>query len=393
MRYFVIVAFIALTVAAYAAQAQLPVDPQAVLRAPADGVRTLLDNVVNQHWTDNQWNNTTRSRYEYDETNHQSELWSDTWTDGDWALNYHYIYVYDSDDRISVVTVEAIGDGGWIPSSRYEYTYVDGRLSLLLYYDYSETSGQWTLNYRYNYQWTNDLQTQILIERYTDGAWTNYLRETFSYNNQGQEIGSTWSQWDDTGWWDTSAVSTEYSNGLPSHRYYFYDVGDIRILGLFTRTDYTYVDGQCTQEDNFSIDSDWVLTGRRTLEYDGDGNLIHWLQMTNYSGWENSTQAIYAYTTVSQSDPVLPTVALRLTCSPNPVRSGGRISFSRKMSGPGEVTICDLRGREVRRLQGVDGAWNWDGRDHDGRPLAEGVYLLRMTSGGVQATGRALLVR
>lgn len=62
---------------------------------------------------------------------------------------------------------------------------------------------------------------------------------------------------------------------------------------------------------------------------------------------------------------------------PNPVRSDARVTAP----GGGRLTIHDARGRLVRVLAGAAHAGvvqaAWDGRDHDGRTVASGVYFLR----------------
>ena len=62
------------------------------------------------------------------------------------------------------------------------------------------------------------------------------------------------------------------------------------------------------------------------------------------------------------------------------------------------VTVHDLRGALVRRLQGgrLEGGTRtlvWDGRDGAGRTAASGVYLVRVEAGDEAVSGRVVLVR
>lgn len=84
--------------------------------------------------------------------------------------------------------------------------------------------------------------------------------------------------------------------------------------------------------------------------------------------------------------------------APNPFASSTRIRF--ELSEPVHVTltIYNLLGRKIRVL--VDEAHGpgryaraWNGMDGDGRAVPSGVYLYRMTAGGIEQNGKMLLLR
>ncbi|MDE2846027.1 MAG: S8 family serine peptidase [Gemmatimonadota bacterium] len=84
--------------------------------------------------------------------------------------------------------------------------------------------------------------------------------------------------------------------------------------------------------------------------------------------------------------------------APNPFTSSTRIRF--ELSEPVHVTltIYNLLGRNIRVL--VDEAHgpgryarNWNGMDGDGRAVPSGVYLYRLTAGGIEQNGKMLLLR
>jgi len=85
-----------------------------------------------------------------------------------------------------------------------------------------------------------------------------------------------------------------------------------------------------------------------------------------------------------------------LSAWPNP--SNTRVSLV--LRGPasadaGLVSIFDIAGRRVRELAWPAGAQSlhWDGRDQEGRDVANGVYLARFESGQRHATTRIARVR
>ena len=84
--------------------------------------------------------------------------------------------------------------------------------------------------------------------------------------------------------------------------------------------------------------------------------------------------------------------------APNPFNPRTTIRFQLPEYADGRVTIHDLRGRLVREL--ARGPWPrgeqeliWDGRDDSGRPLASGVYAVRIEAGGTTRVQRATLLK
>jgi hypothetical protein len=84
--------------------------------------------------------------------------------------------------------------------------------------------------------------------------------------------------------------------------------------------------------------------------------------------------------------------------TPNPFNPTTRIAFELPAgAGRARLQIFDVAGRPVRALPVATtagtGAAVWDGRDADGRAVASGVYVCRLTAGSQAATRRMLLVR
>ena len=83
---------------------------------------------------------------------------------------------------------------------------------------------------------------------------------------------------------------------------------------------------------------------------------------------------------------------------PNPFNARTVLPFDMPASGPARLVIYDTLGRPVRTL--ADGAQaagthtvTWDGRDDDGRAVASGVYVARVTAGSLAHSRKVALAR
>ncbi|MBK6898764.1 MAG: T9SS type A sorting domain-containing protein [bacterium] len=104
-------------------------------------------------------------------------------------------------------------------------------------------------------------------------------------------------------------------------------------------------------------------------------------------------------TDAGDSEDALPLVR-PLTVSPNP-SSGGRVTIDYALAdkGAGEtVAIYDIAGRRIRTLDGGlksgGGQLQWNGQSDDGRPVAAGIYFVRLQArSGYQEVRRVTVVR
>jgi hypothetical protein len=83
---------------------------------------------------------------------------------------------------------------------------------------------------------------------------------------------------------------------------------------------------------------------------------------------------------------------------PNPASPQTLIRFETRNGGPVLAAVHDLSGRLVRRLAerfrdaGVHDV-TWDGRDEDGRAVAAGIYLVRVSASEGSTTARVMMIR
>ena len=98
-------------------------------------------------------------------------------------------------------------------------------------------------------------------------------------------------------------------------------------------------------------------------------------------------------------DALLPTTALSgLRADPNPFNPVTRIRFTLGAAGMAKVGVYGLDGRRARllaegRLAAGDHELTWDGRDDQGRELAQGLYFFRFQAGGKSSRAKLTVIR
>ena len=93
-----------------------------------------------------------------------------------------------------------------------------------------------------------------------------------------------------------------------------------------------------------------------------------------------------------------PDSVLAAVSVPNPFNPRTTLHVQLPTSGPASLTLYNLSGQVVRRLMegwldaGVY-AYEWDGRDEQGRPVGSGVFIYRLRAGDQTLVGKVTLLR
>ncbi len=115
------------------------------------------------------------------------------------------------------------------------------------------------------------------------------------------------------------------------------------------------------------------------------------------SSWFSETVPVYVGSTDAE-DPQQTPAPRKVTVSPNPFRECARIAYTLEKSGVAELTVYNLRGQVIRRIEGQGSTLNsgvivWDGRGENGEQMPAGVYIVRVSNGRDSASSRVLLTR
>jgi hypothetical protein len=92
-----------------------------------------------------------------------------------------------------------------------------------------------------------------------------------------------------------------------------------------------------------------------------------------------------------------PAVTRLIGAAPNPTPGPVRIDFELRQAARVDLTVVDVAGRKVSEIAPRDwpsgrGSVQWSGRDRGGRPLAAGIYWVRMAADGREIHRQKLLV-
>ena len=88
-------------------------------------------------------------------------------------------------------------------------------------------------------------------------------------------------------------------------------------------------------------------------------------------------------------------LAAGLAIRPNPFSGETTIRFAPGAAAAARLSIYDIRGREVlnTELDGSRGVATWDGNDPSGKPVAPGVYFIRLETDRDVENGKVSLIR
>ena len=122
------------------------------------------------------------------------------------------------------------------------------------------------------------------------------------------------------------------------------------------------------------------------------------LIVTSFDGGVAVAADTINFTVTQTGITVEPSSRLALCARPNPFRSSASILFELYEPGFTSIEVYDLSGRIVcslaeSELGAGQHSYVWDGRSQSGEPVASGLYICRIQSGGISETTSMCLLR
>jgi LmbE family N-acetylglucosaminyl deacetylase len=182
---------------------------------------------------------------------------------------------------------------------------------------------------------------------------------------------------------------------------------------LFARNDYNGVNASWQGTPNASFNGIWQDIGGVTPSFpaaavDGTGRVVAaaigtdgmlWIQREvalgstgSFNGW-NPVGADPASAGVE--DGARTGTGIAMGAFPSVMTSTTELRFAAPLASNAELVIHDVAGRVLARLDVAAGASRarWDGRDAAGRPVAAGLYFIRIVSAAGAASSRVVVAR
>ncbi len=299
-----------------------------------DPVRSLLF----EEWQSSDWEAATRTVHTYDSgnlvelliQNRSNGAWQNkartvqTFSDGlratctlqswddaasDWENGTRTTYDYDANDRVTERLQEVWDDGAdaWQTASRTSLTYTDGNLNEELTELWTGSTWQNSTRITNTYDGSNRL-TERLTETWV-GTWQNSTKTTFTYENGDltEELVETWNIF--TMKWQNEALTTNTYTGenLTEQLEQTWD-GIEWVNETLTMLTYDASDQLIETITQTWDGSDWANEDRSDLSYDGSSRLVRVVEQTWTSGgWENESRVTISY------DQVLPVELVAFT--------------------------------------------------------------------------------
>ena len=100
------------------------------------------------------------------------------------------------------------------------------------------------------------------------------------------------------------------------------------------------------------------------------------------------------YPNVASEDEYVTPSTLSVKCYPNPFSDRLNLDLNKKTDSPVRVSIYNIKGQKVSQWLS-EGAKHlaWDGKDSAGKPVSEGIYLIRISAGKETLNKRVTLIR
>ncbi len=353
-----------------------------------------MDNSISYSWN-NGWNPSTKTEYLYTDANQTSQVLTKVWNTGVWVNSTKAVYSYDAQSQISEIITYRYESFTWVNQQKTVYSYNSIGISNIYIYQWNTNS--WTPYFRTIYQYGPGSNIYILNgEQYTDGLWVPFYEYTYSYNLINQVTELHMRLWPNGTDMYSYRYVYSYGANLMVSQSILQQIVNVTFWQNVGKTIYTYDTNSNQTEALFqswnTTSSTWHDLSVQYSSYDNNNcKILDLNQVIQDNTWINTSKIDYVYNFVGLEDMVIPTAITALKCYPNPFSAQVTIDV-KGISSP--LCVYNQRGQLVATLSSKDGSLiTWNGRDHRGVPLANGIYLIKAKSGDKAISSKVLLVR
>lgn len=259
----------------------------------------------------------------------------------------------------------------WTIEQRYDYEYNNAdSIQMINTYNWNEGSGEWQLEYKEEYYYTNDIVLDSIIDYWDMGLGLEpYSKEILMFNQQGLPDSDIYYQWSESNWEPQSLNEYEYTpEGKETLWTYFeWDAEEERFVENYYEEN-TYTEAgdpkiYTVADYNFDVDAwepFWIV--EKFYDENVDGSTIVWPNPAFYEpvtfhrkpvfdvltvlfdnnewGWGDSV--IYFYGNIISA--TIPVSELNVNVYPNP--ASDHMTIQMEELGPGAtITFFDAQGK------------------------------------------------
>lgn len=333
----------------------------------------------------------------------------ESWLNDDWQLTFRYLYYYDAaENNIQTdFNLRDVANSAW--NDNYKDTvYFDanGRRDSIIASLYNSTTSQWEVYSisTYEYDPEGDILA-FLVENYIDGFRVPSTLTSYSYDNNGFQIQTVYSNWDaqNDSWAQSyKAEQTPNTEGLvDTLTSYLYSI-DLQDWTGYQRIGHLYNNSGKVSETNTEgfISGAWINSSRNYYQYDASDNLEFerseawqsssgtWLYNfkvdytntsfnkvetmlsqfydTNDSTWTNSQRGNYVY---AGSSSIEKQKDLSVNVFPNPTRNTIQFNVNEEFV----AQVYDINGRLV-----ISEHYNSTNKKLSVEALPNGLYVVNL---------------